>query len=87
MLPRSDAPVWMDAREDEAVSWPPGSTTRHPSTDDDDEFIINSSASASLSSFRSMLEPDSFINNAITTPTPLPTPSITLNSPPFSLIP
>ncbi|KAL0377243.1 UNVERIFIED_CONTAM: Transcription factor ICE1 [Sesamum radiatum] len=58
MLPKSDAPVWMDAQEDEAVSWPPHTNTHHPSTDDDDddEFIINSSASASASaSFRYLL--------------------------------
>lgn len=49
----SNAVVWMDGEEDEAISWPPP-----PQPQQDDEM------NASLSSFKSMLETDCFINNA-----------------------
>lgn len=61
MLPRSNAAVWMDGEEDEAISWPPRT---HNQNDAADEM------NASLSSFKSMLDADCFINNAINTPNP-----------------
>nr|AKN09555.1 basic helix-loop-helix transcription factor [Salvia miltiorrhiza] len=47
MLPRSNTALWMDGEEDEAISWPP------PRTPAD---AINNA------SFKSMLDPDCFIN-------------------------
>ncbi|KAI3457776.1 hypothetical protein Pfo_014439 [Paulownia fortunei] len=64
MLPRSNGVVWMDGEEDEAISWPPRSHNEHEASRDDE-------MNASLSSFRSMLETDCFINNATNTPNPL----------------
>ncbi|KAK4417951.1 Transcription factor ICE1 [Sesamum alatum] len=67
MLPRSDAPVWMDAQEDEPLSCPSRTKTQpHSCTDGDDDVDVDvdvdvdDEMNASLSSFRSMLEPDSF---------------------------
>ncbi|KAL8557450.1 hypothetical protein ACS0TY_004757 [Phlomoides rotata] len=59
MLPRSNAVVWMDGEEDEAISWPPQQAQNELRGDE---------MNASLSSFKSMLETDCFINNA---PNPL----------------
>ncbi|KAL3653893.1 hypothetical protein CASFOL_003574 [Castilleja foliolosa] len=66
MLPRSNGVVWMDGDEEEAISWPPPTHTE-PEVSRGDEM------NASLSSFRSMLEPDCFMNNnnAINAPNPL----------------
>ncbi|PIN24220.1 hypothetical protein CDL12_03041 [Handroanthus impetiginosus] len=64
MLPRSSGVVWMDGQEDEVLSWP-SRTHNEPDPSRDDEM------NASLSSFRSMLENDCFMNNAINTPNPL----------------
>lgn len=68
MLPRSNAALWMDGeqqQEDEAISWP-------PQTQNQDHEM-----NASLSSFKSMLETDCFINNAINVPNPLYHPEFT----------
>ncbi|KAL3630884.1 hypothetical protein CASFOL_023868 [Castilleja foliolosa] len=65
MLPRSNGVVWMDGEEDEAISWP-SRTYTEPEAFRDDEM------NASLSSFRSMLETDCFMNNnAINAPNPM----------------
>ncbi|KAL1547416.1 transcription factor ICE1-like [Salvia divinorum] len=55
MLPRSNGGVWMDREEDEAISWP-----LRPHNDN----------AASFTSFKSMLDADCFIDNAINVPNP-----------------
>ncbi|KAG6383384.1 hypothetical protein SASPL_156868 [Salvia splendens] len=61
-MPRSNGGVWMDGEEDEAISWP-----LRPHNDN----------AASLTSFKSMLDADCFINNAINAPNPFHHPEFT----------
>ncbi|KAL1539926.1 transcription factor ICE1-like [Salvia divinorum] len=61
MLPRANGAAWIDGEEDEeAISWP----TR-PRNDADASARDDAINNASLTSFKSMLDSDCFINNAI----------------------
>lgn len=60
----------MDGEDDEAISWP-------LRTNNDPQASVDEEMNASLSSFKSMLEADCFINNAINTPNPLYHPEFT----------
>ncbi|KAG6402851.1 hypothetical protein SASPL_135065 [Salvia splendens] len=65
MLPRATGAAWIEGEEDEAISWPPHQHNDAAASARDD--AINN---ASLTSFKSMLDSDCFLNNAITAPNP-----------------
>lgn len=64
MLPRSNGAVWMDGDEEDAASW-----TKNNEGDPNKEEEMAMGA-ASFSSFKSMLEGDWYMNNALNPPPP-----------------
>ncbi|PON34367.1 Basic helix-loop-helix transcription factor [Trema orientale] len=64
MLPRSSGAVWMDGDEEDAASWTKNNEGEQPNKEEE----MAMGGGASFSSFKSMLEGDWYINNALNPP-------------------